>query len=62
MKNKEIIDMIEEVLEANLKVCQMIRNENLNSQKEATMLIVRSLKKMAYNIISDEESVYKIRI
>lgn len=62
MKNKEIIDMIEEVLEANLKVCQMIRNENLNSQKEATMLIVRSLKKMADNIISDEESVYKIRI
>ena len=62
MKNKEIIDMIEEVLEANLKVCQMIRNENLNSQKEATMLIVRSLKKMADNIISEEESVYKIRI
>jgi len=62
MKDKEIIDMIEEVLEANLKVCQMIRSENLSSQKEATMLIVRSLKKMADNIISDEESVYKIRI
>tara|TARA_R100000808_G_scaffold9836_3_gene26637 strand:- start:18092 stop:18280 length:189 start_codon:yes stop_codon:yes gene_type:complete len=62
MKDKEIIDMIEEVLEANLQVCKMIRNENLKSQKEATMLIVRSLKKMADNIIEDDKAMYKVRI
>jgi hypothetical protein len=44
--------MIEEVLETNLKVVKMIKNESNSTQEETTYIIVKNLKIMADKILN----------
>ena len=60
--NKEIIDMIEEVLVANLNVCKMLKNESLDTQGEGTMLIVKNLKIMADDILKTGKTTYTVKL
>ena len=60
--DKEIIDMIEEVLVANLNVCKMLKNETLDVQGEGTILIVKNLKTMADDILGTNKTTYRVSL